>query len=137
MPTKPTAKKRGHCPQRFTQKQVREAVIEAGGILTAAARNLDCARCTVYEYIERYPPLKDVLSEAREGSLDLAESKLMEAIDAGNLTAIIFFLKTQGKSRGYVERSQHDLISGTSDGEPLEVTFKINGRASEAAEQRP
>ena len=108
MPTKPTVKKRGHRAQRFTQKQVADAVMEAGGILTAAARKLGCASCTIYEYIERYPALKDVLSEARESSIDLAESELIKAIEAGNLTAIIFFLKTRGKSRGYIERSEHD-----------------------------
>ncbi len=71
-----------------------------------------------------------MLAEARESSIDLAESKLIEAIKAGNLTAIIFFLKTQGKSRGYSERSE---FGHTTDGKPLRCTFKINGRASEAA----
>ena len=73
--------------------------------------------------MERYPPLKEVLSDAREDALDLAESKLMEAIRNGNLTAIIFFLKTRGKSRGYSERG--DLVRATGD-EPVQVTFKIN-----------
>ena len=35
-----------------------------------------------------------------------------------------FFLKTQGKSRGYSERSE---FGRASDGEPIKVTFKING----------
>ena len=48
----------------------------------------------------------------------------MKLIRAGNLTAIIFFLKTQGKSRGYSERSEFG--HATRD-EPVQVTFKING----------
>ena len=48
--------------------------MDARGILTTAARKLDCASCTVYQYIERYPSLKDVLSEARESTLDFVES---------------------------------------------------------------
>ena len=123
MPTKQAAKKRGHRPQRFTEEQVAQAVMEAGGILTTAARRLGCASCTVYEYLERFPALKGVLGEARESSVDLAESKLMEAINAGNLTAIIFFLKTQGKSRGYSERSEHDF---TASGMPSRFTIRIN-----------
>ena len=74
--------------------------------------------------MERYPSLKEVLSDAREDALDLAESKLMKAIDDGNITAIIFFLKTRGKSRGYSERSEFGHGTG---GEPIKVTFKING----------
>ena len=64
------------------------------------------------------------MAEARESALDEAESELMKLIRAGNLTAIIFFLKTQGKSRGYSERS--DFGHATRDG-PVQVTFKING----------
>ena len=64
----------------------------------------------------------DPESPVPESSVDLAESKLIEAIKDGNLTAIIFFLKTQGKSRGYSERSEHDL---TSDGEPFKFTINI------------
>ena len=47
-----------------------------------------------------------------------------QAINAGNLTAIIFFLKTQGKSRGYSERSEHDF---TASGMPSRFTIRING----------
>jgi len=61
----------------------------------------------------------------------LTQSPVIEAIKAGNLTAIIFFLKTRGKSRGYSERSE---FGHTTDDEPIKFTFKINGRASEAAE---
>jgi hypothetical protein len=89
---------------------------------------------TVDEYLQRHPSLKDVLAAARETAIDHVESKLMGAIDDGNVTAIIFFLKTRGKSRGYTERSEHDL---TSAGEPFKFTIKINGRDDETTRQRP
>ena len=129
MPTKQTAKKGGHRPQRFTEEQVAQAVMEAGGILTTAAQRLGCASCTIYEYLKRFPALKDVLVEARESALDEAESELMKLIRAGNLTAIIFFLKTQGKSRGYSERSDFGHTAGN---EPVKVTFKINGEGRDS-----
>ncbi len=117
-------KKRGGRRAEFTQVQVAGALTAASGLVTSAARRLGCNPKTVYRNIERFPALRDVLTEARESSIDLAESKLMEAIKAGNLTAIIFFLKTQGKSRGYSERSE---FGHTTDGEPIEFTFQING----------
>jgi hypothetical protein len=109
MLTKRVVKKRGHRPQRFTEAQVSQAVTEASGILTTTAKNLGCTTTTIYEYLKRYPSLKDVLEEARESAIDFVESKLMKAIEEGNVTAMIFYLKTQGKGRGYVERSEHDL----------------------------
>ena len=48
----------------------------------------------------------------------------MKLVREENLTAIIFFLKTQGKSRGYSERSDFGHTAGN---EPVKVTFKING----------
>ena len=118
-------KKRGGRHAEFTQAQVSRALDAAGGLVTSTAKHLGCAPKTVYRYIERFPALKDVLREARESSVDLAESKLIEAIKNGNLTAIIFFLKTQGKSRGYTERREPHL---TTDGEPVKFTLEINGK---------
>ena len=118
-------KKRGGRHAELTQAQVERALTAAGGLVTSTAKRLGCAPKTVYRYIERFPALKHVLTEARESSVDLAESKLIEAIKNGNLTAIIFFLKTQGKSRGYTERSEPGL---TTDDEPFKFTIKINGK---------
>ena len=103
---------RGGRRAKFTQVEVARALTAANGLVTSAARRLGCNPKTVYRNIERFPALKDVLHEAREVTLDLVESKLMEAIEAGNLTAIIFFLKTRGKSRGYIERSEDDKDRG-------------------------
>jgi hypothetical protein len=38
----------------------------------------------------------------------------------GNMTAIIFYLKTQGKSRGYVERQE---VTGADGKKLFEVTI--------------
>ena len=122
---KATAKKRGRRLSKYTEPQVGAALTAAHGIVSVAAKGLHCAPKTVYEYLQRHPSLKDVLAAARETAIDHVESKLMGAIDDGNVTAIIFFLKTQGKSRGYTERSEPGL---TTDGEPFKFTIKINGK---------
>ncbi len=41
-------------------------------------------------------------------ALDFMESRLLKAIDKGNVTAIIFYLKTKGKDRGYIEPQEID-----------------------------
>jgi len=89
---------------KFRVETVKEALIKAKGFISRAAEILQCDKSTVYSYLKRYPKLNDVLKEQRETMLDFAESKLMAAISEGNLTAIIFFLKTQGRSRGYYEK---------------------------------
>lgn len=98
---------KGGRPLKFTEAQVAEAIVKSGGILAAVAVQLDCDRMTVRAYLERFPALQDVLAETKENLLDLAETKLITNIRDGNLTAVLFYLKCQGKSRGYVERLEN------------------------------
>ncbi len=108
-------------PTKYTQPQVGKALVAAGGLVSIAAGSLGCSRKTVYEYIKRYSSLNDVLTDAREDAIDHVESKLMTAIDEGNVQAMIFFLKTQGKKRGYVERSEHEHSGPDSGRIPIEI----------------
>ena len=98
MPSKPS----------FTVAQVEGAIRKASGILLPAAQILGCDRSTIYTYIKKYPTLQAVLVECREGMVDRAEFKLMEAIDQREPWAVSLMLKTLGKNRGYVERQEVD-----------------------------
>ena len=99
---------------RFTEDQVAEALRSAGGIRSDAAALLKCSPSTIKRYIDRSEALATIAREVVEEVVDLAESKLVDAINDGNLTAIMFYLKTKGKDRGYSER--HEV--GGNDGGP-------------------
>ena len=47
--------------------------------------------------------------------LDTSENKLLELIKQGNITAIIFHLKTKGRSRGYNESTQLEITKPISE----------------------
>lgn len=54
-----------------------------------------------------------MVDDVKAKYLDLAENKLLQKINDGDLGAICFYLKCQGKHRGYIERQQIDTtISG-------------------------
>lgn len=108
--------------QRYTVKQVIAALKKHRGLIGEAARELKCGRRTVYDYAERYPTIKEVVSDLREERLDYTESRLYDLIDKGEPSAIYFHLKTQGKSRGWVERQE---LTG-ADGETIQVRFVEN-----------
>jgi hypothetical protein len=69
-----------------------------------AAQKLHCDVDTVQNYCKRFPTVEAAKQESRVSLLDLAESRLWEAIDRGEGWAIAFCLKTIGRSRGYGER---------------------------------
>ena len=100
-----------------TAKQMIAAIEEAQGYVTKAVSILGISRTSFYNYLKRYPTVQQAMDDAREQRHEWVESKLMKAIKADNLTAIIFYLKTQAKHMGYVERQE---LAGV-DGEGLKV----------------
>lgn len=76
------------------------------GNLSAVARSLKVSRQTVYNHIKANPTVEAAAAEARETMLDDAEDVLYKKVREGSTAELIFFLKTQGKSRGYTEKSE-------------------------------
>lgn len=86
---------------RFTSAEIVNVLWQCQGFLSATAKELKTTRKTLHEYINTFPEIQEALTDIRENRLDVAETALMQAIRNGNVTAIIFFLKTQGRDRGY------------------------------------
>ncbi|RMG93171.1 MAG: hypothetical protein D6706_15885 [Chloroflexi bacterium] len=82
---------------------------EHNGNVAAIARHFGVGRATIWRRIEKSPVLQQSLQDARETMLDNAESALYKAVLEGEAWAVCFFLKTQGKNRGYTERQEHDV----------------------------
>ena len=98
--------------KRLTLNQIEHTLEQSNGNISYAARSLGVARNTLYKRINKNPRLQKVLDDARETLVDTAESALLTAVRTGNIAAIIFTLKTQGKARGYIERQE---IAGVKD----------------------
>jgi len=113
--------------EKYTTAQIIEALREKHGNMAAAARFLNCSRNTISRYIEQYPTVKSVADEERETLIDFAENQLFQQVKDGNITAIIFTLKTIGKSRGYVERQE---VTG-ADGGKVQIEYVNDWRGDE------
>ena len=92
--------------QRYTPEEVTDALNRSKGMVTVAARLLGCVPNTVQAYIDRYDEVREARNQEREAMTDVAELALYKAIQGGEAWAVCFYLKTQGKSRGYVERQE-------------------------------
>lgn len=90
----------------YTAAECIKAAEGSKGYVTNIANILGCSRSYVYKLQKKFPTFATAIYEEREGNKDFAESKLMMAIDAGNIAGIIFYLKTQAKDRGYVEKQE-------------------------------
>jgi hypothetical protein len=86
------------------KKEEMVATLEkALGVVTTACRIVGISRDTHYRWMKNDEEYKIAVDDLSNVALDFAESKLHKLIENENATAIIFFLKTKGKKRGYVE----------------------------------
>lgn len=89
-----------------TIQQVIHAIRGSGGIKTTIANRLGVSRWTVDNYLNRWATARKAYLEEVETIGDLAETEMIKLIRDGYWPSIQFYLKTQAKSRGYVERQE-------------------------------
>jgi len=103
-----------------TKKAVLEALEKSLGVVTTACKNVGIGRTQYYEWLKTDEEFKAKVEELENVALDFAESQLHRQIGDGVTSATIFYLKTKGKKRGYIERSEID-VSG-DDRIKIEIT---------------
>lgn len=109
------------------KKKLIEALEIHKGIVSTACKSVGLSRTTYYDYYNEDEQFKILADEAQENAIDFVEGKLFEKINGITMlgkgsdeedptytlppsdTAIIFYLKTKAKHRGYIEKSQIDL----------------------------
>ena len=116
-----------------TALRIIAAVKESKGLLTLAAQKAGLDYSTVWRYTQKYPSVRKAVEESKEVMLDFAEGKLYQAISAGDNTAIIFFLKTKGKSRGYIERTE---FTGQGGAPLIPTTIQVVSEAAKTATEQ-
>lgn len=107
------------------------------GVVTTACEIVGIDRGTHYLWMNNDEEYKAQVESLSDLAIDFAESQLFELIkgahrevstpdgeviriqDAPNTSATIFYLKTRGKKRGYVERTE---LAGVSDA-PVQIVI--------------
>tara|TARA_R100000995_G_C3476030_1_gene121007 strand:- start:1146 stop:1499 length:354 start_codon:yes stop_codon:yes gene_type:complete len=102
------------------KKAILEALEKSLGIVTTACKQVGIGRTQFYEWLKD-SDFKKKVDDIQNIALDFAESQLHMQIKDGNTSATIFYLKTKGKGRGYVERQE---ITG-ADGYPTNIELNI------------
>jgi hypothetical protein len=115
------------------KKKVLEALRKSLGVVSTACVSANLARSTFYNWLSSDEEFKLAVEEVQEEAIDITESKLFERINGyshpeekifnyeggivradttkhypPDTTAIIFYLKTKGKKRGYIEKTEID-----------------------------
>jgi len=110
--------------RHIKKESILAALEKSLGIVTVACKQSDIPRSTYYKWLKEDEEFALKVKDIENIALDFGESQLHKQIGDGNTSATIFFLKTKGKKRGYIERSELDLTSGD---EPIKINVNIKG----------
>lgn len=83
-----------------------KAFTQSRGIIAPACRAVSMTRQLYYKWLEDDPAFAETVEAIRQEQIDTVESALLNKIEDGDTTAVIFYLKTKGKERGYSERTE-------------------------------
>jgi len=93
-------------PSTAPLELIKDSLHTHEGDILAVAKDLDVRYVDLANQIDCMSELRDITLSYRESLVDLAETKLKEKLNAGDLKATLFTLKTLGKNRGYVEKRE-------------------------------
>jgi len=103
-------------------EKFKEICNKSFGNLTAVAKYYNVTRQTIHNWVNDKPELKDIVLESKNTVIDSVENTMFKMIfgiplmDDGkqigwiekpDKSLIMFYLKTQAKDRGYIERVEN------------------------------
>lgn len=113
------------------KEQFLEAYHSASANISVACKKVGISRETYYRWCKEDASFKANCSDVEESLLDMAETMLLKAIRDGKTAELIFYLKTKGKSRGYVERTEMTGMNGMPMSQSMEISVVNNETKNE------
>lgn len=107
--------------RHIKKESILKALEQSLGVVTVACKKADIPRSTFYKWMNEDEEFAKQVKDIENIALDFAESQLHKQISENSTSATIFYLKTKGKKRGYVERQE---ITG-ADGVPTNFQVEI------------
>ncbi len=111
-----------------------EAMKQSLGVITTAAKVAGISRQIHYDWLKEDPEYKQAIEDTAEVALDYAESQLHKQIGNGEVASTIFYLKTKGKKRGYVERTEVEHSGSIT---PIQIIFPADDTDPGASTTNP
>ena len=107
--------------RHIKKESVLKALEQSLGVVNMACKKADVPRSTFYKWMKEDEDFAKQVEDIDNIALDFVESQLHRQIADNSTTATIFYLKTKGKKRGYIERQE---ITG-ADGMPTNFQIEI------------
>jgi DNA-binding NtrC family response regulator len=107
------------------KKAILDALEQSLGVVTSACKKVGIGRTTYYGWLSDDADFKKAVDEIQEVAIDFAESQLHKQIKGGSTAATIFYLKTKGKKRGYIEKTETETFLNLNENFDIKDIFKV------------
>ena len=107
--------------RHIKKESILKALEQTLGVVNNACKIAKIPRSTFYKWLNEDNEFAKKVKDIENVALDFAESQLHQQISDNSTAATIFYLKTKGKKRGYIERQE---ITG-ADGMPTNFQIEI------------
>ena len=101
------------------KKALLEALEKSLGVVTTACKSVGVSRASFYNWYNEDPEFREAADSMQDVALDFAESQLFQQIKGGVPSSTIFYLKTKGKKRGYIEEKHYKGVVSVEDRKTL------------------
>lgn len=108
--------------ERVPTERIIECLRETNGLVSLAAKRVPCSITTINTRRKNVQAVEQVIRDCRAELIDYGEMALRRKVLDGEPWAVSLVLKTLGRDRGYVERTEQ-VVTGP-DGGPQRVIFE-------------
>ena len=81
-----------------------EGLKKTAGVQQPVVEQMGLTRQTIADWKRNDPEFDAEVDQIKEVTLDIVETQLFKKIMSGDTACILFYLKTQGRRRGYIEK---------------------------------
>lgn len=96
--------------QKRRKNKLLVALQKSFGVVNTACKMVGITRKTFYVYYHADLEFKARADDTQEVALDSAETQLHKNIRSGKEASLIFYLKTRGKRRGFIEKGDDSAM---------------------------
>ena len=114
--------------RHIKKESILKALEKNLGVVTLSCRKAEIPRSTFYKWLNQDKEFAKQVKEIENVALDFAESELFKQIQNGIPASTIFYLKTKGKKRGYIERTEITGAEGMPNNFQIEIIDSIKDK---------
>lgn len=116
-------------PIKYTYKKIKHAIKGSGGIKLRICERLGMSRANLDHAIRKWPDLLTAIENEKEVITDAYENALHHlALKDRDVKAIIFYLRTRGRKRGYGYEPETQQVNVNRFLEELSDKIDLGGK---------